>query len=684
MSSNNEIQRSSHENQLLNELQSTVKSRWNEFDNALPTGASFKSEYQSMKNAYDWLIADLSSVKTDEELKKNQVIKGKIDDFLNQLGNYLKREDRRKDLDGTLTETNTQIAELRNKIYVQQVAQSVQAESGKLQQEVATNKPASTSDKKQESLPTTAQAAATVAAVGGGTGVVAAIESGGKKAEEAVKGIMKPLEKIKKWSSDIGDAWDAGWELVKKGDISKGIWLFFAVLFGANLKDALAKYTWEKQNQVDDGGHTDAGSEIDVQAQQTAENEVIASTARHLIRGADKKEYGNFISAAWGWVTDRSFYKDETDFQNKIENISIGLITSGSLSMKRFSDIHGKSEKQLMEELWSDFDLNTKKSVASLINKMLSSNVWSFENVFWKGKFEDISMRDILRKLYYEKGYGYVLKMDEKLANLDIKNVADLPKDMFLELKMVDGKISTMKWTIIDDRLAVLQSQWLTSSLMQNIMFDHQNLSVDDFSKTITKISPQEKNFLTLITNRDKFLNPLKNSLNHHFGIPPDVLKKMDFANLSMKDILEIYMITGGNPDIAKLNFWEQSLLSLKSLALFSRVDPNGLVDYLRDVAEKKSQYPIIAKVWWEAWALANRGAYNLASISTDVVVRIARMAGIDTTPEVAAAIASVWWAIWVIAKFLPIGRLISLIVLAWGGIAVVGTAAAQQSANSK
>ena len=53
MSPKNEIQQSSLENQLLNELQSTVKSRWNEFDNALPTGASFKSEYQSMKNAYD-------------------------------------------------------------------------------------------------------------------------------------------------------------------------------------------------------------------------------------------------------------------------------------------------------------------------------------------------------------------------------------------------------------------------------------------------------------------------------------------------------------------------------------------------------------------------------------------------------------------------------------------------------
>ena len=134
------------------------------------------------------------------------------------MSDYLKREDRRKDLDGTLVETNTQIAKLRDGIYIQR---TVQAESGKLQQEVATNKPTSTPDKKPETLPTTAQAAATAAV--GGTGAVAAIESGGKKAEEAVKGIMKPLEKIKKWSSDIGDAWDAGWELVKKGDISKGI-----------------------------------------------------------------------------------------------------------------------------------------------------------------------------------------------------------------------------------------------------------------------------------------------------------------------------------------------------------------------------------------------------------------------------------------------------------------------------
>ena len=33
---------------------------------------------------------------------------------------------------------------------------------------------------------------------------------------------------------------------MKKGDISKGIGLFFAVLFGGSLKDALAKYAGKK------------------------------------------------------------------------------------------------------------------------------------------------------------------------------------------------------------------------------------------------------------------------------------------------------------------------------------------------------------------------------------------------------------------------------------------------------
>ena len=212
-----------------------------------------------------------------------------------------------------------------------------------------------------------------------------------------------------------------------------------------------------------------------------------------------------------------------------------------------------------------------------------------------------------------------------------------------------------------------------------------ESLSVTVFSSTIIpQLSNPEKQFIKEMTDVTKFLNPLKNSLQHYFWMPNEFLKHLNFTNLSIKDLFEIYMITGWQSNIAALNFGEQSMLSLKCLGIFSRLDAVGFGEYLKFVAENKTKYPIIAKIWSQAGGVANNVIYNLSAVSTQAVVKLAQMAGIDTTPEVAAAIASAWWAIWVIAKFLPIGRLISLIVLAWGGIAVFGTAAAQQSANSK
>lgn len=230
---------SSPENILLEKLKSTLTARWQDFDRQLPAGKFVYPAYVNIKSSYEWLLADLRTTFTDDALKHDPKIQGKIDTFLAQLNKYFQKEDRDKKYDATLTETNRLVSELRNQIYAQTITET-QQKAADLKQDVVASVPKSTPESKPESLPTTAQAAA---AVVGGTGIVATIESTGKNAEEAAKKVMKPLEKIKKWSSDIGSAWDAGWALVKKGDISKGIWLFFAVLFGGNLKDALAKYT---------------------------------------------------------------------------------------------------------------------------------------------------------------------------------------------------------------------------------------------------------------------------------------------------------------------------------------------------------------------------------------------------------------------------------------------------------
>lgn len=60
MSSKIENQPSSAENQLLTELQSTVKNRWDEFDGQLPKLLKHgDSQYQKIKSSYEELSSDL-------------------------------------------------------------------------------------------------------------------------------------------------------------------------------------------------------------------------------------------------------------------------------------------------------------------------------------------------------------------------------------------------------------------------------------------------------------------------------------------------------------------------------------------------------------------------------------------------------------------------------------------------
>lgn len=680
MSSKIENQPSSAENQLLTELQSTVKNRWDEFDGQLPKLLKHgDSQYQKIKSSYEELSSDLVWVWDDQELKQNESIKMKIDTFLWQLNDYLKKENRDKKYDATLTETSRQMSLLRNKIYV---AQTVQSESGKLQQEVATNKLASTPDKKQESLPTAAQAA--VATTAGATGIVASIESGGKNLEEVTKEVMKPLEKMKKWSSDVGSAWDAGWELVKKGDIGKGIELFFAVLMGGSLKDAIAKYTGKGEKNtkpVENAGETT--EETKNEMIKAAENGVIAKTASHLIQGTDKKEYGNFLTAFWKWVINRSLYNDEKVLHQNAENNAIFFITEGNLGTKRIEDLQKMSEQQLVSESGSKESKDITLFACGLIHRMLKNNIALFEQVFGKGNFETLTMRDILRDLYSKKWYAHVLAMNEKFTQMKVENLGDLPKNMFLDFEMKDNTLHAVKWSLFETRFTQFQKTWLTLSLAQNMISIHEKLSVKSFS-SISKLSESEKQFFNWMKDEKTFLNPLINSLQHSFWLPNEFVKKMNFENLTIKDLFELYMITWWQPDVTQLNFGEQSLLSLKCMGIFFRLDQAWFGEYMKYIAENKTKYPIVSKIGSQAGALANRGLYNLGSLWTDVVIKFAKLMWIDTTPEVAAAIAGAGGLIWMVIKFLPIGKFFSLLALAAWGVAVVGVAWAQESMSSK
>lgn len=61
------------------------------------------------------------------------------------------------------------------------------------------------------------------------------------------------------------------------------------------------------------------------------------------------------------------------------------------------------SEQQLVSESGSKANKDTTLFACGLIHRMLKNNIALFEQVFGKGNFEALTMRDVLRDLYSKK-----------------------------------------------------------------------------------------------------------------------------------------------------------------------------------------------------------------------------------------------------------------------------------------
>ena len=679
---------SSPENTLLEKLKSTLTARWQDFDRQLPGAKLIYPAYTNMQSSYKWLMSDLNTTFTDESLRSNTNIQWKIDTFLAQLNKNLQKEDRDKKYDATLTETNRLVSELRNQIYAQTIAET-QQKAADLKQDVVASAPKSTPESKPETLPTTAQAAATVAAVGG-TGAVAAIESGGKKAEEAVKGIMKPLEKIKKWSSDIGSAWDAGWELVKKGDISKGIWLFFAVLFGGDLKDALAKYAGKKDE--DNGvGNTPSNKPAD-KPQESSElltNEEYRLTATFLLRWVDNNTYSNFLNAAWSGLRDATVDSKKEEIKQNIENQAVTMmimtpiaqipyqqiLTYKPADLLRIANVSSKDQKEL----------KIQEAAAGLIIKMLEKNKLTIAEAFsHETNWDTQSIKHLLARLYTEKWYKFVSHMKDRIEKLSISNIAEIPKDLFLQVTMKDGKMEIADGSILKERYKAFQQMWLNPQLLKILSIDNNtsNMSGEQFMNYTKNLSENEKNFVRSMMDEKSFWWPLRNSIQHQFSYPPAIMESMRFSDLKMGDILDIYTITWWNPNLATLSIGEKQLLAVKLFGYFAFKKPAEFADYIASV----SKYPRAM----EAWSMISSSINTQTHKAVLVAVRAANTwldwilwtFGIDTLSEKLAWAGGMWAILWMSFKLLPIGRAIAIATMILTALFGISLATAQQSTS--
>ena len=503
-------------------------------------------------------MSDLNTTFTDESLRNDKHIQWKIDTFLTQLNTYLQKEDRDKQYDDALNKAKESIWDLSRQIWKNIAIADTQQKAADLQRDVVASTPKVIPESKPESLPTTAQAAATVAVVGG-TGVVAAIESGSKKAEEAAKTVMKPLEKIKKWSSDIGSAWDAGWELVKKGDISKGIWLFFAVLFGGSLKDALAKYAGKKDE-------TKPADKKEWDQNKNKENYTIYYASVWVFQSINKpvlEKYTGSVRSTWDAILrseqfmNLNFNMVGSLIQNHFKN---GAIETNS-HLHRYVDANilkplgyasnQKNYESVQYALLSIYHKNNQ----SVIGKHINSEFTRFQK-----ENKDATIRQTVEGLSDE------INIADQLIKVDIQDLSQWMGN-FLKIDP-SGKV---EWP-----LSVALNKWFSAWTLAAFAtkfnavlpgsFNERDFSVDN-SFASSQAKPEEVK--KLIDFRASLTNSIVN--NNKLTFWNNDIRwsiQVEMNKLTYLESLKMYSVLGGESDTNKLGSARMTLLYSTLLGL--------------------------------------------------------------------------------------------------------------------
>ena len=629
---------SSPENTLLEKLKSTLTTRWQDFDRQLPAGKFVYPAYVNIKSSYEWLLADLRTTFTDDALKHDPKIQGKIDTFLAQLKQYLQKEDRDTKYDATLTETNRLVSELRNQIYAQTIAET-QQKAADLKQDVVASAPKSTPESKPETLPTTAQAAATAAV--GGTGAVAAIESGGKKAEEAVKGIMKPLEKIKKWSSDIGSAWDAGWELVKKGDISKGIWLFFAVLFGGNLKDALAKYTGKGEEKS-----TDKKEEAKKENTEQHNRYYASLWVFQSVNKAVLERYTGNVRSRW----------DDILRSEKFMNLDFNIVWS--LMQKDFqkgaivtaSHLHRYVDANILKPLWYESNQKNYESVQYALLSIFYKNDQNFIGKHIGSEFA---------RFQKENKNATIRQVIEGLSDeIDMASRFDFSGEGETDFLTINPNTNAIEWSGWRVLSSAFSKETLTtfaknSTIRVPMSFDQKAFEVntsfawanmEEVKKLIDFRSKIQENICTnqqFLFGRGKYEQPLRKW----------------FEQMTYYDVMKLYAMMGGKTDVGSFGAMRSALVYTQ---ISSLLEHDNIIHgaYLSDITRETSTSVWGSSKYMPEWTVAFLSAIfgNIGKSVWDWMTDIAEKwwGGMKTNPWTTISATVVGGIFFLYTRFFP------------------------------
>jgi len=686
------------EDTLLKNFRATLEKRWNEFDRATmqeaikqnPLGQIWAqslrdsdSDFINAKSTFDEAMQALNSIDTDAKLKQILETPGRLSSTINTLKDYLAKADKQKSYNTVLSHTLADLTGLK--------AQITEKPEDKKAAELA-----------QAAVPALAVTTTWALTTDAMTGLSDAIKDGAQSLKWEVSAVKNnPMKKIVEFfgfteSSILNDFKGALAEKKAGGfdGVFAGIKIWFygflAKLTGVDIAKSLTpeelKLAGIKGSVVPQ--NPEVKPEQSESMKKWLSNEAYRVTTWFLVRGTNQVRYNNIITSIYAGVRDATWWKDEIEKKQMIENEAITLLSSegSKLRSMSYSDIAKKSESDILLLVWNWSELTLRKSAISLIQKMLWENKWVFEKVFSDIPDWDKQPLDkIIGILYQEKWYQHISQMYSRLESIKLSDIGDIPKNLFLDLSWKDGNL-VIGEGIFSGRYDAMKSMWLTPGLIKKLHIDNETAesNVTQFRWNISTVWDNlEQKFADNFSNPDNFLIPLQNSLKQKFGYSDSLIAELSPSKLKVRDLFDIYMITGGKTSIDQLNIWEKNLLLTKLQAYFIRTNPEEHGKYITTILQYPDKYPEVIQAFELISSLVNKTAYKSALISagvTDSVINsVLGMFDIDTKSEKAAALAASIWVIWLAMKLLPIGRLISLITLILASLGVAWLATAQQ-----
>lgn len=431
-----------------------------------------------------------------------------------------------------------------------------------------------------------AQAAATTATAGIGAELWGLLKDA---TWEAMAEVKKPWF----WKGHMGDFMKDALEGMLEAKKEGGIMGFFAGI-GLMFLKPFAKKLWLSEEQLKELGIDvpvwstpttsvpSAPTALRTQVNQWPRDLVVQSTAGYFLRKTHERGYNDLWSAVWAGTKD-AWNSDETEAKKAIEKEAKVILGWNGLAGKTYTEIIAHKDDPDIATKLGLTGLNTKTQIPALrlAVSALAVNEAHIQELIWgkHSNWRELPLHTFLENFYVYTGMATVTKVADMVKDIDFKDpgkYAEAIRNLAIAPNS-DGSLGGY----VGERLSAYKSQWIDEEVVRRIV-----IPGTQWEQTV-------ENFRSGTLVHSRFVEDLAQTkmtdITQKNGFPKSVVWLMnvvwleqytpslnDGEELTMEELLIVYVITGWQNNIDALSQGQKNELIPVLYAIAARKNPNS------------------------------------------------------------------------------------------------------------